>query len=146
MSLLFSFAGRIGRGKFWLGVLCQVVLSLVALALIFMLVPMESVVVVGPDGQPVLDALGQPQIDYANPALMPAYIIYGITLLLSLWWFFAISIKRMHDRGRSGWWVLLMFLLMFVIVGSIWWLVDLGILEGEEGPNQWGPNPVAQSA
>jgi uncharacterized membrane protein YhaH (DUF805 family) len=64
---------------------------------------------------------------------------------LSLWWYFAISVKRMHDRGRSGWWVLLMFLLSFVLIGSIWWLVDLGILEGEEGPNKWGPNPVPQS-
>ncbi|MEZ5924875.1 MAG: DUF805 domain-containing protein [Hyphomicrobiaceae bacterium] len=145
MNLLFSFAGRIGRGKFWLGVLAQILLGIVAMALIFMLVPMDSMLVVGPDGQPVLDALGQPQIDYANPAMMPAYIIYGITILLSLWWYFAISVKRMHDRGRSGWWVLLMFLLSFVLIGSIWWLVDLGILEGEEGPNKWGPNPVPQS-
>lgn len=146
MNLLFSFAGRIGRGKFWLGVLAQFLLGLAAMALIYMLVPMDSMFVVGADGQPVLDELGQPQFDWANPALMPAYIIYGVVTLLSLWWFFAISIKRMHDRGRSGWWVLLMFLLMFVIVGSIWWLVDLGILEGEEGENRWGPNPVPQSA
>lgn len=146
MSLLFSFFGRIGRGGFWLGVLAQFLVGIVAMAAIFMLVPMSQMLVLGPDGQPVLDALGQPQIDYGNPAMMPAFVIYGLAALLSLWIFFATSIKRMHDRGRTGWLVVPMFLLMFVLVGAIWWLVDLGILEGQEGPNKYGPDPRATTA
>lgn len=139
MNLLFSFAGRIGRGKFWLGVLAQVLLSIVGYGLILMLVPFDQILVLGPDGQPVLDALGNPQIDYANPALMPAWIIFGVMMLLGIWWSLAVAVKRCHDRGKSGWWCLLM---LIPIVGGIWWLVDLGILEGEEGENRWGPNPV----
>lgn len=143
MNLLFSFAGRIGRGKFWLGFLAQIVLAIIGYGLMFAIVPMDQLVVVGPDGQPVLDALGQPQMDYSNPALMPMWIIGGIMLVLGVWWSLAVAVKRCHDRGKSGWWCLLMFV---PIIGFIWWLVDLGILEGEEGENRWGPNPVAQSA
>lgn len=143
MSLLFSFAGRIGRGKFWLGLLAQVLLMIAGYALIYALVPIDQMFIVGPDGQPVLNELGQPQMNYSNPALMPMWIITGIMSALGLWWALAVAVKRCHDRGKSGWWVLLAFV---PIIGFIWWLVDLGILEGEEGPNRWGPNPVPQSA
>lgn len=142
MNLLFSFSGRIGRGKFWLGLLAQIVLSVVGYGLIFALVPMDQMMIVGADGQPVLNELGQPQMDISNPALMPMWIIGAILMVLGLWWSLAVAVKRCHDRGKSGWW----FLLVLVpIVGFIWWLVDLGILEGEEGTNRWGPNPVPSS-
>jgi uncharacterized membrane protein YhaH (DUF805 family) len=91
----------------------------------------------------VLNELGQPQIDFTNPAAMPAWIIYGVWLVLGLWWSLAVGVKRCHDRGKSGWWMLVT---LIPIVGFIWWLVDLGILEGQEGENRWGPNPVASSA
>lgn len=61
-----------------------------------------------------------------------------------------VHIKRFHDRGRSGWWVLGVFagsipgipaILSLVIL--IWIIVDLGILKGDEGDNQYGPDPVA---
>lgn len=146
MSLLFSFFGRIGRGGFWLGVLAQMLIGILALVLIYMMVPFDQMLVKGADGQPVLDALGQPQIDFNNPAMMPAFIIYGIAGLLSLWISLATAVKRMHDRGRTGWLVLPMYLLMLVLVGVIWWLVDLGILEGQEGPNKYGPDPRATTA
>jgi uncharacterized membrane protein YhaH (DUF805 family) len=143
VNLLFSFAGRIGRGKFWLGVLAQILLSIVGYGAIFALVPFDQLVVTGPDGLPVLDALGNPEMDLSNPAAMPAWIIGGVMAILGIWWSLAVAVKRCHDRGKSGWWCLL---ILIPLVGVIWWLVDLGILEGEEGPNKWGPNPVAQSA
>lgn len=143
MHLLFSFQGRIGRGKFWLGFLAQIVLAVVGYGLMFAIVPMDQLVVLGPDGQPVLNELGQPQMDFSNPALMPMWIIAGIMTVLGVWWSLAVAVKRCHDRGKSGWWCLLM---LVPIIGFIWWLVDLGILEGQEGENRWGPNPVPQSA
>ena len=51
----------------------------------------------------------------------------------------AIHIKRCHDRGKSGWWCLL---LVIPVVGFVWAIVDLGILEGEPEANQWGPPPA----
>ncbi len=142
MNLLFSFAGRIGRGKFWLGVLAQIALSIVGYGLIFALVPFDQLVEVGADGLPVVDALGNPKMNFTSPAAMPLWIIGGVMLVLGLWWSLAVAVKRCHDRGKSGWWVLVA---LIPIIGFIWWLVDLGILEGEEGENRWGPNPVPQS-
>ena len=63
--------------------------------------------------------------------------------------------KRLHDRGRSGWWAALIlfalaviwphpagfidFLLMLVLV---WAAIELGLMESEQGANRYGPNPV----
>ena len=52
----------------------------------------------------------------------------------------AIGVKRLHDRGKPGWW-LLFFLIP--LVGWIWALVELGILPGAPGENEYGPDPLA---
>lgn len=49
----------------------------------------------------------------------------------------AVTIRRLHDTDRSGWW----FLIAFVpIVGGIVLLVFM-CLEGTGGANQYGPDP-----
>ena len=63
-------------------------------------------------------------------------LILGILLLLAG---LALHIKRCHDRDKSGWWCLL---LLIPVVGFIWAVVDLGILEGTNGPNSYGPRPA----
>jgi len=55
--------------------------------------------------------------------------------LLVLWPAFAVTIKRWHDRDKSGWWVLIN---LIPIVGAIWSLVENGFLRGTEGPNRFG--------
>lgn len=49
-----------------------------------------------------------------------------------------LHIKRFHDRDKIGWWVLILFI---PVLGVIWAIIDLGILEGSEGPNRFGPPP-----
>jgi uncharacterized membrane protein YhaH (DUF805 family) len=63
--------------------------------------------------------------------------------------------KRLHDRGRSGWWAALIlfaivavwpqpagfFDFLFVVV-LIWAGVELGAMQGEGGANRYGPNPL----
>ena len=61
--------------------------------------------------------------------------VVGILILIAG---LALHVKRCHDRGKSGWWCLL---LLIPIVGLIWAIVDLGILEGDQGDNQYG-SPV----
>jgi uncharacterized membrane protein YhaH (DUF805 family) len=51
----------------------------------------------------------------------------------------AISIKQWHDRGKSGWWVLIG---LIPFIGAIWALIETGFLEGDPGDNQYGPNPL----
>ena len=52
---------------------------------------------------------------------------------------FAVLIKRCHDRGKSGWWSVLA---VVPFVGLVWVIVDMGILEGAKGANQYGSDPL----
>lgn len=48
----------------------------------------------------------------------------------------AITARRLHDTGRSGWWILLT-LVPFVGLVVVYFLV----LEGTDGPNEYGTRP-----
>jgi uncharacterized membrane protein YhaH (DUF805 family) len=63
--------------------------------------------------------------------------------------------KRLHDRGRNGWWAALILLavaavwphpegffdFLFVLV-ILWAIVDLAVIPGEQGTNRFGANPL----
>lgn len=63
--------------------------------------------------------------------------------------------KRLHDRGRSGWWAALIIAALaacwpqpdgfldfpFALV-LVWAFVELGVMPGETGPNRFGANPL----
>lgn len=139
MGLLFSFAGRIGRGRFWLGTILGLVITMAIIGAGAALVPWSEVIIKGADGQAITNPDGSYQLDWSNAKLLPGYIAYGLSLLLGIWIGLAVNIKRLHDRGKAGWWVLLM---LIPFAGFIWWLVDLGILEGQPGLNKYGDNPL----
>ncbi|HTR83769.1 MAG TPA: DUF805 domain-containing protein, partial [Reyranella sp.] len=44
-----------------------------------------------------------------------------------IWVQYAITIKRCHDRGKTGFWSLL---LLLVPVGFVWLVIDCGLLPG----------------
>ena len=50
----------------------------------------------------------------------------------------AVNVKRCHDRGRSGWLVLV----SFVPILNIWYLIEVAFLPGTDGDNEYGPMPV----
>lgn len=54
----------------------------------------------------------------------------------------AVAIRRLHDLGRSGWWILLT---LIPIVGIII-LIVFYVQKGEDGPNEYGPDPLAGQA
>lgn len=60
-----------------------------------------------------------------------------IYALLALYPTIAVNVKRCHDRGRSGWFILL----AFVPIVSLWYLVEACILSGTDGPNEYGADP-----
>jgi|TARA_B110000238_G_scaffold192217_1_gene227317 uncharacterized membrane protein YhaH (DUF805 family) len=66
-------------------------------------------------------------------------IIYSLYLLLMLIPSIAVTIRRLHDTGRSGWWLLVAFI---PLVGSITLLVFL-VLDSETENNHYGANPKA---
>ena len=56
-----------------------------------------------------------------------------------IWWLTMInSIRRNHDRNKSGLWSLLIFV---PFVGMLWEFVDLGLIGGTNGDNDYGPPP-----
>lgn len=50
---------------------------------------------------------------------------------------FAVSVRRLHDIGRSGWWLLVS---LIPLLGSLVLLVFF-LLDSEPGENKYGPNP-----
>ena len=87
------------------------------------------------------------------------FIVIIPTFLASL----ALAAKRLHDRDKSAWWLLLFYLvpavldataqalgeatgaLVLTLLGaaiSIWAMIELGFLKGTQGPNRFGPDPL----
>jgi uncharacterized membrane protein YhaH (DUF805 family) len=145
-TLLFSFRGRINRGKYWLAVLIYVVVWVVF--------------IVGG-----LIWLGGMNIDnlfsLAGAGLL-IWLIAIILLIAGTWSGLAVGVKRLHDRDKSGWWVLLFWfgpsllgswpaatsnsggLILSLVAAAIaiWAFVELGCLRGTPGPNLYGPDPL----
>ncbi len=62
------------------------------------------------------------------------YAAYGLAALVPS---FAVTIRRLHDTNRSGWWILIA---LVPIAGSLVLLVFLAI-DGTRGSNRYGPDP-----
>jgi uncharacterized membrane protein YhaH (DUF805 family) len=135
--------GRIARSQFWLGVLGIAVVAVVAslvVALVF------------------------------GPLSTTAEIIVFIIELILAYPGYCVLAKRFQDRGRPGILgaigigvpIVIAFLALLGVTGSedapniigqvlsfvdlvvgLWLLIDLGILRGTAGPNQYGPDPLA---
>jgi uncharacterized membrane protein YhaH (DUF805 family) len=92
-----------------------------------------SMMQVDPNAAP--DAAAAAAMDSMSKMMLPL----GILILITLWPALAIYTKRWHDRDKSGWWTLIIFI---PIIGSIWLLVELGFLRGTDGPNRFGDDPL----
>ncbi|MFC4480253.1 DUF805 domain-containing protein [Flavobacterium chungangensis] len=110
-----NFSGRARRSEYWYFRLATAVIFFVFIALAIIV----SIIGGGFLGFPV--AIG----------LIALYSL--IALIPSL----AVTVRRMHDLGKSGWNVLISFI---PLVGPIWFLVLLAT-EGEHGENYYGPDP-----
>ncbi|WP_346881405.1 DUF805 domain-containing protein [uncultured Algibacter sp.] len=62
-----------------------------------------------------------------SAALVFIYVIYVLATLVPA---LAVAVRRMHDVGKSGWYILI----------PIYSFI-LAVTEGEKGPNQYGPDP-----
>lgn len=109
----FGFSGRARRKEYWMFVLINILIA-IALAVV------DNVI-------GTIDAetgLG---------------LLNGIYSLLVLIPGIAVSVRRLHDRDKSGWWMLLVLIpLIGSIVLIVWFAID-----GDTGPNRFGPDPKA---
>ena len=75
----------------------------------------------------------------AGDLYLPLASLYSLaTFIPSL----AVSVRRLHDVGESGWMLLVG---LIPLIGSIWLLV-LYLRKSEPGANKYGPNPKVATA
>jgi uncharacterized membrane protein YhaH (DUF805 family) len=128
--LLTSFEGRISRQPFWLSVLVLFIAQWVIMIVLGMLFGVSLMGGMDPTLNP----------EAAASAAMSGMAPIIIISLLFLYPALAVYTKRWHDRGKSGWWTLI---LLIPFIGALWFLVECGFLRGTEGPNQYGNDPLA---
>jgi uncharacterized membrane protein YhaH (DUF805 family) len=64
-------------------------------------------------------------------------IVNGLVTLALFLPGLAVSVRRLHDIDRTGWWLLVSFTVIGVLV-LIYWACQ----RGTPGPNRFGPDPM----
>jgi uncharacterized membrane protein YhaH (DUF805 family) len=151
--LFFGFTGRINRAEYWLAILIYFVVLVVA-----------ALILTAASADAVTAWVNYDLSDMSGTLI----ILYAVELVLFVSQV-AITVKRLHDRDKSAWWVLLFSVLpgvIFVISSAsmdpyafdysgpspilsliaagfaLWGLVEVGFLRGTPGPNRYGSDPL----
>jgi uncharacterized membrane protein YhaH (DUF805 family) len=114
-QIWFSFTGRIPRRTYWLWSVVSAVAFLIPLALLMPLVQRHGA------GEVI------------------AIIVLIPLVLLFIWISLAIRVKRWHDVGKPGVWVLIG---LIPYAGGIISLIFLGCMRGTVGWNRFGEDPT----
>ena len=164
---LFRFDGRITRAKYWLAtliLLCWMIFTLLSLSHLADLFGITA----GPFSVDLGGISASIELPENTPAAaralwFPLAVNIAMTCLFA-WPYAAVSIKRLHDRNKGGWWIIpfivatglysefgdrlsgfqvkpLVGLATFVLF--IWSLAEMYFLRGTHGPNRFGPDPLA---
>lgn len=70
-----------------------------------------------------------------------AGILLGLYALATFIPNLAVTVRRLHDQDKSGWWILIG---LVPLIGGIWLLI-LYFIDGTPGPNRFGPDPKART-
>jgi uncharacterized membrane protein YhaH (DUF805 family) len=106
-----DFSGRARRTEYWMFVLFNVIFAIVAI---------------------VLDNFLGTASEEVGYGLF--YGLFSLAIILPTW---AVTVRRLHDVGKSGWWI---FISLIPLIGGIWLFV-LTLTDSDSGDNQYGPNP-----
>lgn len=118
-----QFNGRSRRSEYWYATLANSLIS--AIAYLFMLPAISEAANQGyvSDGKAILAGIAAiAVIGYAVAVIIPTL---------------AMSVRRLHDVGKSGWFMLLAFI---PYIGAIILFVFM-VLDSQPGANQYGTNP-----
>lgn len=117
-----DFTGRSRRAEYWNFFTFQIIGSFI-LGIPYFKAVMDLSSSLGSDSSPS-----------AVPFMaMAPLIIFGLAILVPS---IAVTVRRLHDTGRSGWWYLLGLIPYAGIA-----LYVLCAFDSEAGQNKWGPNP-----
>lgn len=114
-----NFNGRARRSEYWYYILMNIII----------MIGLQILIGIGAaTNAPILAGI-----------LGIVYLIYALgTFIPSL----AVAVRRLHDAGKSGWFLLIS---LIPLIGSIWLLVIL-CTEGTAGENEYGSDPKNQSS
>jgi uncharacterized membrane protein YhaH (DUF805 family) len=141
-QLLFSFQGRLNRKPYWMTAIVTMLIIIVLLLFALILIR-------------------EHRFEFAGLTLVLLVILY----IPLIWIGLAIGAKRLHDRDKSAWWLLVFyaapgilstagnrmeevgFIILHIIsfAISVWAFVELGCLRGTPGANRYGPDPLGTS-
>ena len=112
-----TFSGRASRSEYWWGYLGYFVIATV----------LQIFALVG----------GIALIDAGELALLPGLIALGgiVAMIIPT---IAVSVRRMHDTGKSGW---MLLILIIPCIGFILWIVWM-VEDGQAHDNAYGPVPT----
>jgi uncharacterized membrane protein YhaH (DUF805 family) len=166
-SYLFGLNGRINRAKYWLAGL--IIFCWMLFLALLLILPIGYLF-----GSPVNFSFSIDNLFVIfNPAALremsrsdiAVIIVNFLTMPLFLWVCFATSVKRLHDRDRSGWWLVPFFvvpslygrfeehlpdsywvlpLALIAFVLLFWGFIELLFLRGTKSTNRYGPNPLGK--
>ncbi|WP_449258147.1 DUF805 domain-containing protein [Chlorobium limicola] len=114
------FSGRSRRKEYWSFILINWIIGLVYVGMLFIGAYISS-----RDGS------------VFNGIQMIANVLYYGYAIASMVPGLAVSIRRLHDIGKSGWWYLIG---LIPVVGTIVLIVFL-CKDSDPGLNEYGPNP-----
>ena len=115
-----DFSGRARRTEYWMFTLFNIVFTIVAMG-----------IDVG------LGLTFKFTDAYGDPVPMFYGYVYALYALFVLLPGIAVSVRRLHDVGKTGW---MLLIALIPIVGAIWLLV-LMCTDSQSGPNKYGENP-----
>ena len=119
-----NFKGRARRKEYWMFVLFNLIFGAIA-AIIDNVIGTTFTVALGHMSQKSFYGW--------------IYMVYMLAIFLPG---FAVFVRRLHDVGKSGWWI---FIGLIPIIGGIWLLVLL-CTNGDASDNAYGPSPKAPPA
>lgn len=117
-----NFSGRARRSEYWYYTLCNIII------VVALMIPMFTALAMSDTNG------GEPGILFYISIILIC-IYYLATFLPTL----AVSVRRLHDTGKSGWYYLVNFI---PYVGGLIFLV-LTCQDSDIYTNQWGSNPKA---
>ena len=141
-SLLRSLDGRIGRAQFWLGTLILAAISVAATVAIVALVGVSQAAVAF--GAAVAFALAYPSYavmakrfqDRGRPGVLALVGLVPAYAVNMLYTFDILDLAAPSPLARA--------LDAIVAVIFLWFMVELGLLKGTQGPNAYGRDPLGR--
>ena len=110
LSQYATFSGRATRPEYWWWVLAVFLLSIVTKFIDGALFGFER---------------------FADNAVQPLTAVVGLALLLPS---IAVAARRLHDIGRSGWWLLIGFIPVIGWLVILYWVIQ----PTQQGENEYG--------